>query len=192
MDDSNKTDVARIAQSTASELMGRPSPEAHIGPNDLGVGVWDTCYIKQSGARAYSRRIAFLTHRMSDFGGFELAAARLVVDVHRSSYVRSAMWDIMHSPGSWLAVVMRYSDFGSVSQTFNIMRSFRLRCPSVPFILASEELSGDDLTLERLPICDVSIKLPMDMSCFPEVVNRAETNNHIWIERNQLMRSGLN
>lgn len=191
MDDSNQIDVAEVLDRATNVTTAELYAEAHTGPSDLGVGVWETYYLKQAGARAFSRRIAFLAHDLSDFDGVEKAASRLIVDVYRSNYLRSAMWDIMQTPTSWVAVVMCYSDFGSVSQTFNIMRSFRLRCPSVPFILASRELSADDLTQERLPLCDVSLKLPVDMQNFSDVLNQATVNNHAWNSRNELLRLGL-
>lgn len=175
----------------ANDSRAVPQPISEDGncPSDLGVGVWQKCVSRTPVNKAHIRRVAILGRDLNDLTSVEEGAGRLLADVYLSSRLRPAFWDIVRSPQHWAGIMMLYSHFGPIGQTFDLIHSFRLRVPSVPLILLSRELSGDDFSTERLPICDVSLKLPFDLTCFVEVMDLAESNNRVWIERNGKLSS---
>lgn len=60
---------------------------------------------------------------------------------------------------------------------------FRVRQPHVPILLLSRDFGGDDLTTERLSICDVSLRLPVDEERFMDSVQVASKNIIEWKKR---------
>lgn len=81
------------------------------------------------------------------------------------------------------AVVLKIEDYGTISRLFNVLRLFRLRCPSLPLIFASSEFRGDDFGTERLPLCDASIRLPTTRASLQEAFLASQDNNAIWVAR---------
>lgn len=81
------------------------------------------------------------------------------------------------------AVVLKFEDYGTISRLFNVLRLFRLRCPAVPIIFASNEFRRDDFGPERLSLCDASIRLPTTTWRLQEALLASQDNNAIWVAR---------
>ena len=109
----------------------------------------------------------------------------------RTRFLQAAFYEIMMYPGEWSVVVVHLDDFGHISVLFDLVRSFRLRCPGVPVVLASRKFSKDDLTLERLPLCDASLSVPSTIQSIRAALDAAIENNDVWHERNYSFRGGI-
>ncbi len=86
-------------------------------------------------------------------------------------------------------VVLSLDDFGGIGKVYNKIRYFRDERPDVPFILASSDFKAHDLSDERLPVCDISLKMPFDSTtslehCFMAVWD----NNERWVNRKSFLR----
>lgn len=179
-----KEGVARSERTRGSNREGFDS-------GNLGVGVWDEWGQNPDDVAAATGRLAILG---SDFGqlmDLAVGAQSAAVQVLTSSHARAALWDVICYPQAWAGVLVMTEDFGSISATFNLFHSFRLRCPSVPVIMASPHFTRDDYTSERLPLCDLSLKLPTNLSNLGLVMYVAEVNNRIWYERTRDLKNGL-
>lgn len=80
----------------------------------------------------------------------------------------------------WSAVFICVDDFSSLSLIFNKLRMIRSIVPEVTVIIASKEFGNSDLSKERLPICDVSVKLPLGDQSLDEIILCARRNNIAW------------
>lgn len=103
--------------------------------------------------------------------------------LHGSSELGAALLDMSASAGEWGCCVIVVDHFGSISEVFDRLHSFRMRCPHVPVVLASTQFSRDDLSCERLPLCDVSVKLPCSLRSLLGAIVAAEANNLSWQTR---------
>lgn len=80
----------------------------------------------------------------------------------------------------WSAVFICVDDFTSLSSIFNKLRMIRSIVPEVSLIIASQEFGKSDFSTERLPICDVSVKLPLDEQELDDIMICARRNNIAW------------
>jgi len=88
----------------------------------------------------------------------------------------------------WAYVVVAIDDCGGIGSVFDTLRRFRDAYPHTPVILASTDFSNDDLTCERLPLADVSLKLPLVAGQLQEAMETALMNNVRWQMRVQDLR----
>jgi hypothetical protein len=80
-------------------------------------------------------------------------------------------------------LILSIDDFDGISPIFGKLRDFRTYRPSVPVILVSRNFKSDDLSLERLAICDVSVKLPLSSDKIEKYLSTASINNKEWVKR---------
>lgn len=85
----------------------------------------------------------------------------------------------------WAVVVICIDDFGGTGLVFQKLQRFRIECPNIPVILVSSDFSKDDLSCERLPLGDISLRCPLGGGRFNEKIEQAHTNNVIWQVRVQ-------
>lgn len=78
-----------------------------------------------------------------------------------------------------------FSDLGNLIQRVMMFRKER---PSVPIILISRCFSVDDISQERLALCDVSIKLPIKELVLDDYFLIAWKNNRAWVNRLDCMK----
>ena len=55
--------------------------------------------------------------------------------------------------------------------------------PSLSVILISGSFARDDFTIERLPLCDVSLRAPTSLKSFETGIKDALENNAAWQKR---------
>jgi len=72
---------------------------------------------------------------------------------------------------------------GGVENAYEALRRLREDRPGLPVIMASNFFRADDFGLERLPLCDVSLRLPCSFAAFEFALSLAEINNQIWQDR---------
>jgi hypothetical protein len=85
----------------------------------------------------------------------------------------------------WTYAVISVDDCGGVGKIFDTLRQFRDTYPQTPVILVSADFSKDDLSSERLPLADVSLKLPLVSGRLQESIDAALLNNVRWQMRVQ-------
>lgn len=82
---------------------------------------------------------------------------------------------------------MSVDDCGGIGLVFDTLRRFRTAYPKTPVILVSADFSKDDLTCERLPLADVSLKLPLVAGRLQEAMEITLLNNVRWQMRVQAL-----
>jgi hypothetical protein len=80
-------------------------------------------------------------------------------------------------------LIISIDDFDGIGSIFEKLRNFRTYRPSVPVILVSRNFKADDLSQERLAICDVSVKLPLSPDKIERYLATASINNKEWVKR---------
>lgn len=83
----------------------------------------------------------------------------------------------------WGLVVLCLDDFDGLGPIYNKLRYFRDERPHVPVILTSFDFKYHDLSQERLSICDLSIRLPIETDSEEALFRAAGQNNMIWMKR---------
>ena len=83
----------------------------------------------------------------------------------------------------WGMVILCIDAFDGVGRVFNKLRYFRDERPHIPLILTSANFKSDDVTQERLAICDLSMKLPLDPAQLDNLFEAAGLNNVAWSKR---------
>jgi len=66
--------------------------------------------------------------------------------------------------------------FPNLSTAIDRMIEFRMRTPNVAVVIASAEISGHDFSVERAPVADVSLKLPVPRAALGLGLGVALTN----------------
>jgi hypothetical protein len=66
--------------------------------------------------------------------------------------------------------------FPNLSTAIDRMIAFRMRTPNVAVVIASAEISGHDFSVERAPVADVSLKLPVPRAALGLGLGVALTN----------------
>lgn len=87
------------------------------------------------------------------------------------------------------ALVICIDDFGGIAPIYGRLRDIRDFRPKLPVIIMSKIFKSDDLTQERLAICDISIKLPLSPENFEQYFSKAIINNRAWANRLAEMQS---
>lgn len=82
--------------------------------------------------------------------------------------------------------VVNIDDFGGLGPLYERLRRFREAAPYVPVVLLSFGFRSDDFTSTRLPVCDVSMKLPRNRGALSQMLSEAIANNHLWCARHGL------
>lgn len=83
----------------------------------------------------------------------------------------------------WGVVVLCLDDFDGLGPIYNKLRYFRDERPHVPVILTSFDFKYHDLSQERLSICDLSIRLPIETGSEEALFLAAGQNNMSWMRR---------
>lgn len=73
--------------------------------------------------------------------------------------------------------------FGGIGGTFDLLRDLRQTVPDVPVVILTQDVSGHDLTAERLPICDATLHQPFCEAALGDGIAAALRNNRLWRRR---------
>ncbi|MCW1920552.1 hypothetical protein NX862_17475 [Rhodobacter sp. KR11] len=89
-------------------------------------------------------------------------------------------------------VVIDLDAMGGILPAFDSLRKLRDTRPDLPVILVSGDLAVDDFSLERLALCDASLRAPVAFSSLEYALTEArEVNNPAWVARLKDLRAGL-
>lgn len=131
------------------------------------------------------RRIGLIAKYHDDLLGACSVGRQLGLEVLVSDNMIKGLYDVLKNREDWEAIFFRFEDFGTITSLFNFISAFRLRCPSVPIVLVSDEFRRNDFGPERLALCDASITLPTEPAIIAAAILAAKENNAIWVERVQ-------
>lgn len=100
---------------------------------------------------------------------------QIVPDLEQACYrVQSARWTCL---------VIDIDSQGALASAIDSIIQIRNQRPNLPIILISALVKQNDFDLERLPLCDVTLRLPVAAEDFLFAVEEAKVNNRIWIAR---------
>ncbi|NSY40998.1 hypothetical protein [Leisingera sp. ANG59] len=100
--------------------------------------------------------------------------AHLVTDVDEAFGVLKGRAD------AWSMAILDLDSFGGILELSDDLMDFRVEAPEVPLLLLSSGFSQDDLSEERLPMCDASIRSPAFSLSLAKGVKAAIENNKAW------------
>lgn len=97
----------------------------------------------------------------------------------------------LRSPARWSCMMVDLDRFGGIDETCDGLRHLRETVPQLPVILLSRRMRVNDYSTERLPICDVSLRLPLSPAALELALMDAIHNNLIWQGRHRAMREAV-
>jgi hypothetical protein len=80
-------------------------------------------------------------------------------------------------------LIVNIDDFGGLSPLYRKIRVFRNSYADVPVIFTSASFGANDLSLERVYVCDVSLCLPSPGLSVESCFMAAYMNNTVWQQR---------
>lgn len=101
-------------------------------------------------------------------------------DVQLTNSLEGALADL---PSAWSLAVCHIDDFAEVEDVIDDLRDFRESTPTVPLLLVSSHFARDDLSTERLAICDASVRNDCRASALDVAISAAIQNNLSWNRR---------
>lgn len=87
----------------------------------------------------------------------------------------------------WTSIVVDADSVGDLPMVVDTLVRLREERPHLPLILVSGRVSRDDFDLERLPLCDVTLRHPVEADNFGFAVQEAMINNRVWIARRRAL-----
>lgn len=106
--------------------------------------------------------------------------ASLGVAVSATKDLSAAIANLRQSYKAWSAAVIFADGFGGPVECFDQLRMLREECPGLPVILVSAAFPESDFSAERLPICDVCLRHPVDPAEYTEAWLGAVENSRRW------------
>ena len=112
---------------------------------------------------------------------FRLAGARVALGADLGALLAR----IVANPKLCGCLVVQIDGFGEIEDIVDQVMAFRRNAPAVPLILISTGFRQDRLGAERLALCDVSLRDPVNLGQVQAAVDQAFQNNLLWQERLQ-------
>lgn len=112
---------------------------------------------------------------------FRLAGARVAMGAELGAMLAR----IVANPNMCGCLVVQIDGFGEIEDIVDQVMAFRRNAPGVPLILISTGFRQDRLGAERLALCDVSLRDPVNLGQVQAAVDQALQNNLLWQERLQ-------
>jgi len=80
-------------------------------------------------------------------------------------------------------VIFELDSFGGITEVYDALRKVRDTYPKAVVIAVSGSFLVNDFDLERLPLCDVSLRWPVRSKTLEEAFHHADANNKVWNKR---------
>ena len=80
-------------------------------------------------------------------------------------------------------VIFDLDSFGGITEVYDGLRNLRDTYPKVRVIAVSGSFLVNDFDLERLPLCDASLRWPVRSKTLEEAFHHADANNKVWNKR---------
>jgi len=158
-------------------------------------------WLADQGARVQwlSPRLGTLEDLASSLGRVGAKGTHVIVDIKAVSRQASGVLDALNDrrpkpnrPGTITHVMVDIDALGGIVVAYDGLRLLRNQRPNLPVIVVSEDLSANDFSLERLPLCDASLRAPVAYSALEYALTESrEVNNPAWVARLKEMRAGI-
>lgn len=106
--------------------------------------------------------------------------ASLGVAVSATKDLAAAIANLRQSYRAWSAAVIFADGFGGPVECFDQLRLLREECPGLPVIVVSAAFAESDFSAERLPLCDVCLRHPVDPAEYTAAWLGAVENSRRW------------
>lgn len=90
---------------------------------------------------------------------------------------------ILAQPHSYSHIMINLDDLGGIYDAYDSLIDLRLRFPELPVILVSRSFAVDDMDLERIWLCDVSLRAPVTFKALELAMTVSTQNNAVWQAR---------
>lgn len=104
-------------------------------------------------------------------------------DVQLTNSLEGALGALADLPSAWSLAVCHIDDLADLEDVLDDLRDFRKSTPTVPLLLVSSRFARDDLSAERLAICDASVRNGCNASALDAAIFAAIQNNRGWNSR---------
>lgn len=101
-------------------------------------------------------------------------------EAHLVTDVDEAFGVLKGRPETWSMAILDLDSFGGILELSDDLMDLRVEAPEVPVLLLSSGFSQDDLSEERLPMCDASIRSPAPSRSIAQGAKAAMENNKSW------------
>ncbi len=102
--------------------------------------------------------------------------------------IGEAVQDIESKSETWSYVLVQIDDFGGIDVVIDALLLLRRAAGNCPVILLSSETVSDDLSSERLVLCDATLRLPLSLTRFESGLVEAMFNNSTWQNRKRKLQ----
>lgn len=88
----------------------------------------------------------------------------------------------------WNCVVVDLDSLKDLAGAIDALVNLRAERPNVLVVVLSKEVKRDDFSLERLAMCDVTLRLPVRPEDLHFALEEARVNNQVWVKRCRQMK----
>jgi hypothetical protein len=127
--------------------------------------------------------IALVSQREGIKAAFRSWASRLDREAAFPLTIPSLLRQLARGEPAPAAVVVDLHRCQPLAAAVEQLIAFRLTSPTVPVVLVMDDLRRHDFGTERLAMCDVSLRGPIDMALLELALCEAIANNNAWLER---------
>ncbi|AGI68490.1 hypothetical protein OAN307_c29400 [Octadecabacter antarcticus 307] len=107
-------------------------------------------------------------------------------DVQLTNSLEGALGVLSDLPLAWSLAVCQIDDLADLEDVVDDLRDFRKSTPAVPLLLISSRFARDDLSAERLALCDASVTNNCNASALDAGIFAAIQNNRAWNRRTEV------
>lgn len=160
-----------------------------------GSTQWDALNIKaerlsgkHSGLVGADSRPMMLVGRTKSFAEIRYWLEHDRQDIDSRHGIGEAVHDLESGSETWSYVLVNIDDFGGIDDAIEALLLLRRAAGKCPVILLSSETVLDDLSSERLVLCDATLRLPLSLTRFEVGLVQAIFNNNVWQNRKLKLR----
>lgn len=88
----------------------------------------------------------------------------------------------------WNCMIVDLDSLNDVNGAVDALANLRKERPNLLVILLSKQVKRDDFSLERLALCDVTLRLPVGSEDLAFALQEARVNNQVWVMRCRQMK----
>jgi len=125
-------------------------------------------------------QVCIVARSLGSAGPMSEWLASLGVAVNATKDLTGAIASLRGDYGMWAAVVVFADGFGGPVECFDLLRLLREDCPGLPLIVVSASFAESDFSAERLPLCDVCLREPVDLAEMTAAWVCAMENSRKW------------
>lgn len=137
----------------------------------------DFCYIDH-----YSGDSIILIDPSSTLDDVSAWLGAACTSVKRISTLQSASSIILQT-GKVGLLVLDLEGCGGIAKIATTLLKFRKEYPEIPVIMIDNEGFGDDFSVERLALADVTLRTPISLPRLDLAMAESQVNNQVWQDR---------